>query len=111
MNGVAAVGLGRQTSSRWWRRRTAQKAMLMAGVGSVGVYVVGDVVSGLVYDGYSFTNQAISELSAFGSPVRPLMVSVILLHGVLLVVFGFGVLAVADRPSVRWVGILLSACS
>ena len=81
----------------------------MAGVGAVGVYVIGDVVSGVLYDGYSFANQAISELSAFGSPERPLMVTVILIHGVLLVVFGFGVLDVADRPSLRWVGRLLIA--
>jgi hypothetical membrane protein len=83
--------------------------MLMAGVGAVGVYVIGDVVSGLLYDGYNFADQAISELSAFGSPERPLMVTVILVHGVLLVVFGFGVVEAADRPSLRWVGILLVA--
>ena len=81
----------------------------MCGVGSVAVYVVGDVLSGLLSDGYSFVNQAISELSAFGSSVRPLMVTVILLHGVLLVLFGFGVLDIADRPSLRWVGYLLIA--
>ena len=99
----------RRTVSRWWRRQAAQKALLMAGVAAVGVYVIGDVASGLLYDGYSFANQAISELSAFGSPERPLMVTVILVHGVLLVVFGFGVLDAADRPSLRWVGILLVA--
>jgi hypothetical protein len=33
----------------------------------------------------------ISELSAFGSPVRPLMVAVILIHALLVAAFGAGV--------------------
>jgi Protein of unknown function (DUF998) len=51
------------------------KVLLMAGIAAVGLYVMGDLLAGLLYDGYSFTDQAISELSAFGSPVRPLMVT------------------------------------
>lgn len=73
------------------------------------VYAVGDLLSGLVYDGYSYLNQAISELSAFGSPVRPLMVTVILIHNLLLLAFGIGLLRVARRRSVWWIGALLVA--
>src|SRR5215207_949345 len=74
----------------------------MAGIAAVVVYGIGDVLSGLRYDGYSAADQAISELSAFGSPVRSLMVTAILVHGALLVVFGSGVLLVANRSTVRW---------
>jgi hypothetical protein len=81
--------------------------MLAAAVAAVVVYGIGDLVSGLLYQGYSFRDQAISELSAFGSPVRPLMVSAILLHAVLVTAFGVGVLGSAQRASVRWVGIAL----
>ena len=35
---------------------------------AVLVYAIGDVLSALLYDGYSYADQAISELSAFGSP-------------------------------------------
>ena len=55
------------------------------------------------------TDQAISELSAFGSPVRPLMVTVILIHAVLVLAFGVGVLRVSGRRSLSWVGGLLIA--
>jgi len=85
------------------------KALLIAGIAAVVVYAIGDVVSSLLYNGYSAKDQAISELSAFGSPVRPLMVTAILIHGVLLVLFGIGILRVADRRSVRWLGCLLLA--
>ncbi len=76
--------------------------MLAAAIAAVVVYGIGDLVSGLLYQGYSFRDQAISELSAFGSPVRPLMVSAILLHAVLVTAFGAGVLRSAQRPSMRW---------
>jgi hypothetical membrane protein len=81
--------------------------LLAAGIAAVVLYGIGDLVSGLLYDGYSFRDQAISELSAFGSPVRPLMAGVILLHGVLVTAFGAGVRRAAERASLRGAGILL----
>jgi hypothetical protein len=35
--------------------------LLLAGVFAVAVYAAGDVASGVLYDGYSFRDQAISE--------------------------------------------------
>lgn len=106
MNAVpSAVSCG-DVISRWWRGRTVKKSLLLAGVAAVVVYAVGDLLSGLLYDGYSYLNQAVSELSAFGSPVRPLMVTVILIHNVLLLAFGIGLMRVARRRSVWWIGVL-----
>jgi hypothetical membrane protein len=85
---------------------TAQKSVLLTAVAAVAVYVAGDVLSSALYDGYSWRDQAISELSAFGSPVRPLMVTVILIHNVLLLAFGIGLLQVARRRSAWWIGAL-----
>jgi len=106
MNAVPSAGSYGDVIARWWRGRTVKKSLLLAGVAAVVMYAVGDVLSGLLYDGYSFQDQAISELSAFGSPVRPLMVTVILIHNVLLLAFGIGVLRVARRRSVWWIGAL-----
>jgi uncharacterized membrane protein len=75
------------------------------------VTVIGDLVSGLLYGGYSFRDQAISELAAFGSPVRPLMVTVILLHNLLVLAFGVGVWRAAERRTLRWAGLSLIAIS
>jgi hypothetical membrane protein len=93
----------------WWHTQNATKVLLLSGIAAVVVYGIGDLVSGLLYEGYSFRDQAISELSAFGSPGRPLMVTVILIQGMLLLAFGVGVLRSADRRSLRWVGALLIA--
>jgi hypothetical membrane protein len=84
-----------------------RKGLFVAAIASVVVYGLGDLASGLLYDGYSYKDQWISELSAFGSPVRPLMVTAILIHGLLLLAFGVGVWRIADRRSLRWVGLLL----
>lgn len=91
------------------RAEAVDRFLLTAGILAVAVYGVGDLVSGLLYNGYSFTDQAISELSAFGSPVRPLMVTVILTHALLMTAFGVGIWRTADRRSLRWVGVCLVA--
>ena len=85
------------------------RVLLMAGIAAVVVYVIGDLLSALLYHGYSYLDQVISELSAFGSPVRPLMVTVILIHGLLVLAFGVGVLRASSRRSLSWVGGLLIA--
>jgi hypothetical protein len=100
MNAVQRADSRGDVISRWWRGRTAEKSLLLAAVAAVVVYAIGDVVSALLYDGYSYRDQAISELSAFGSPVRPLMVTAIHIHNVLLLAFGIGLMLVARRRSV-----------
>jgi hypothetical membrane protein len=101
--------MSRHPVVRWWRSSRATTALLFAGVIAVAVYGIGDVVSGLLYAGYSWRDQAISELSAFGSPVRPLMATMIVAHGLLLMAFGVGVWRGAERRSLRWLGGLLVA--
>jgi Protein of unknown function (DUF998) len=102
-----------EVTSRVWRSRTTTKALLLAGIVTAGLYVSGDVLSGLVYDAsrpYSFKDQWISELTALGSPVRPMTVGVITAHDVLLIAFGLGILRAAGRSrSLRWVGLGLVA--
>ncbi len=113
MKEVTTVGSCGEAMARAWRSRTVTKALLAAGIVASGLYVVGDVVSGLVYNGsrpYSFRDQWISELTALGSPVRPLMVAVITAHDVLLIAFGLGIWRAAGRSrSLRWLGLGLVA--
>lgn len=95
----------REVVSCWRRGRGVKKALLSAAVVAVALYVLGDLLSALLYDGYSYLDQAISELSAVGSPVRPLMVAVILTHNLLLLAFGIGLLRVArPRSALWWIG-------
>ena len=52
------------------RNATAVKTLLACGIASSIVYVAADVVGSLRYSGYSHRDQAFSELTAQGSPVR-----------------------------------------
>jgi hypothetical protein len=111
---VSAVWRPDETSGAS-RSRTVTKALLLAGIVAAGVYVAGDVLSGLVYNGsrlYSFKDQWISELTAYGSAVRPLMVGVITAHDLLLIAFGVGLWRAAGRNrSLRWAGLVLIAAT
>jgi hypothetical membrane protein len=102
MNAVPEIDSCGDVISRWWRSRRVKKGLVLAAIPAVAVYVLADVLSALLYDGYSYADQAISELSAFGSPVRPLMVTAILIQGVLLLAFSIGLLRVARRRSAVW---------
>ena len=93
-----------------WRGRAARRWLLRAGIGAAAVYAAGDLLSGLLYNGYSFADQAISELSAYGSPVRPLAVAFLALHGLLGIAFSVGIWMSADgRRALRWAATFLLA--
>jgi hypothetical protein len=112
MNELASTDSYGDVTAAAWRSRTATKALLVAGIASVGVYAVGDLLSGLLYEGYSFKDQVISELTALGSPVRPLMLAAMTAHGLLVAAFGVGIWRSAGRSrSLRWVGPFLIASS
>src|SRR5215211_5661868 len=52
-----------------------RKILLGCGIVSSVLYVISDVIGALRYPGYSYTDQEFSELTAQGSPVRPLMIA------------------------------------
>jgi hypothetical protein len=96
--------------SRAWRGRTVTRTLLIGGIVGAGLYAVGDLISGLVYDGYSFKDQAISELTAIGAPSRGLMVTVITVSTLLGAGFAVGIWRSADRNrALRWAGLILFA--
>jgi hypothetical protein len=57
------------------RHPLVRKTLLGCGVVSSVLYVATDVLATLRYDGYSYTDQVFSELTAEGSPTRVLMVA------------------------------------
>ena len=72
------------------RNATAVKALLACGIAASIVYVAADVIGSLRYSGYSYRDQAFSELTAQGSPVRTLMIATNAIPYTLLVL-GFAV--------------------
>jgi CubicO group peptidase (beta-lactamase class C family)/hypothetical membrane protein len=85
-----------------------RKSLLVFGILSSAVYVAADVLGGLLYPGYSFVSQAISELGAIGAPSKPIVDPLFLIYDVLALVFGVGVLREASgNRALRTTGVLL----
>jgi hypothetical protein len=90
-------------------RRMQRKILLICGIVSSVLYVVGDVLGTLRYPGYSYADQEFSELTAQGSPVRPLMIA---LNGIpytlLVAAFAVGIWTTAGpKRAVRITGAML----
>src|ERR687898_1131954 len=69
-----------------------RKILLGCGIVSSVLYIAVDILGTLRYPGYSYTEQQFSELSAAGSPVRPLMIALnVIPYTLLVVAFAMGV--------------------
>jgi hypothetical protein len=80
-----------------------RKALLTCGIISSLLYVAADVLAGLYHPGYhSYASITISELNALGSPTRPLVMPLLVLHGVLVIPFAIGLRQSAAGNRALW---------
>ncbi len=84
------------------------KILLICGILSTVLYIGADIVAARLYEGYSYTSQAISELSAIGAPSRSFLSVTGIIYLFLVIAFGAGVRLTAGQNRIlRIVGILL----
>jgi hypothetical protein len=72
-----------------------KKILLLSGILSSLLY--GIMVTAIQYEGYDFTSQSVSELSAIGAPTRALWITLGITYQVLMIAFGLGVWLSADH--------------
>ena len=90
--------------------KTVRKALLICGILSSLLYAGIDALGGMLWKGYSFISQPVSDLSAIGSPVRANVLPLFIVYDVLFIAFALGVFAFAGRKrAVRVLGSLLVA--
>ena len=108
---VLAVALMRASPRHAPGRASIRRAaLLMAGIVASVTYVATDVFAGLQYAGYSFTDQAVSELFAIGAPTSRIVVPLFTLSSALVTVFAFGVWTSPGRSrALRWLAIMMFA--
>ncbi len=82
------------------RPRPIHTLLILCGPASALVYVFADIVAAILYPGYSYRDQAVSELFAIGAPTAWLVVPLFSLSSVLLLGFACGVWRLAGRD--RW---------
>lgn len=68
-----------------------QDVLLLCGVLTPLVYVAANVAAGLRWNGYSFADQTISELSAIDAPSRSIWLALAIPYGLLSIAFAVGV--------------------
>jgi hypothetical protein len=87
-----------------------RRGLLFCGIIAIPLYAATDISAGTSYPGYSFTDQAVSELFAIDAPTSGLVVPMFTLYSLLVLAFAFGVWMVAGRERpLRTVALLLIA--
>ena len=88
---------------------TITKSLLICGIAATVLYIGTDILAATLLPGYSYLNQAVSELSVIGAPTRPQWLAMSFVFNPLLIAFGIGVWrAAGDRRPLRIAGILLA---
>ncbi|MGD2178744.1 MAG: DUF998 domain-containing protein, partial [Anaerolineae bacterium] len=64
-----------------------------AGFGAGILYLLGDMVGGLITPNYSYMRNAVSELIQSGAENRPFLSSFLFLHALMIILFSIGILA------------------
>jgi hypothetical protein len=76
---------------------TLLKVLLVCGIVASVLHFATDLFAGMMWTGYNFVSQSISELSALGSPTRSLVLSLDLVSGFLMIAFGLGIWLVSGH--------------
>ena len=87
-----------------------RKVLLICGLVAIPLYAGTDILAGTLYPGYSFIDQAVSELFAIGAPTSGLVVPLFTVYSLLVLAFALGVWMTAGRlRSLRIVALVLVA--
>ena len=107
MNETAATEAATKTSSH----ERLVRGLLVCGIVSSVLYIGTDILAATVlYRGYSYTAQQVSELSAIGAPTRPMWVVMSMAWALLVIAFAIGIwLFSGQKHSIRVTAILLAA--
>lgn len=84
-----------------------RKVLLVSGFLASLLAVCTDLLVGMLWEGYSFTSQSISELSAIGAPTRSLAFALNIVYAALLIAFGLGVWECSRKRAMRVIAGLL----
>ena len=74
-----------------------RRALLICGLASSLLYVGIDIFGALSWPGYSYTGQAISEMTAIDAPTRSLLLPVYFVYGLLFFPYALGIWRSAGR--------------
>lgn len=111
--GEALTTLGserRPTPLRSERRRSRLRPLLLTcGIAGGVLYPLADIFATTRYPGFSYRDQAVSELFAIGAPTSDLVVALFTVSSALILLFAVGIWMSADgRRLVRWLAAMMA---
>src|SRR5690348_2636037 len=87
-----------------------RKVLLVCGVLSSLLYLAANIITVMLYPGYSVFSGTVSELSAVGAPTRSLWVTLMVPYSLLVIAFGWGVwMSAGTSRALRVVGSVIIA--
>ncbi|MGE5431672.1 MAG: DUF998 domain-containing protein, partial [Syntrophomonadaceae bacterium] len=89
---------------------TVLKVLLTCGILYPLLYIFADILGAVIYVGYDYTSQNISEILAIASPARPVVLPLFNLSDLLLLAFSVGVFESAGKKRVLKASAILLAC-
>lgn len=81
----------------------------MCGIAGAAVYPLSDIVAATRYPGFSYRDQAVSELFAIGAPTSEFVVPLFTVSSTLLILFALGIwLSANGRRSLRLMAVMMA---
>ena len=88
---------------------TLRRVLLACGIVGAVLYPLSDTLAAMRYPGFSYRDQAVSELFAIGAPTSALVVSMFTSSSTLLLLFAAGLwMSSGGRTIVRWIAVMMA---
>ncbi|HEX4684336.1 MAG TPA: DUF998 domain-containing protein [Gemmatimonadaceae bacterium] len=86
-----------------------RRLLLACGIAGAALYPLADIVAALRYPGFSYRDQAVSELFAIGAPTSGLVVPLFSVSSTLLLLFAIGIrLSAHGRRAMQWMAVMMA---
>jgi len=89
------------------RSNNFRNFLLLCGIFTSLLYPITDILAGNLYKGYSFNEQAVSELFAIGAPTSRIVVPLLTLCSIFLLAFAIGVWLSSNKRSMHILAVML----
>lgn len=106
---TATVQYHRASASSEERRTALRRFLLACGIAGAVLYPLTDIFASTRYPGFSYRDQAVSELFAIGAPTSGLVVPLFSISSALLLLFAIGIWMSANgRRLVRAIALMMA---
>lgn len=107
--GLTTAGLEQSGAPKSTTHALLQRLLLSCGIVGAALYPLADIFAVARYPGFSYRDQAVSELFAVGAPTSDLVVPLFTVSSTLLLLFAVGIWMSADgRRLIRWLAVMMA---